>query len=478
MNRKARASDAGVVKRTPAVELDEDFSYVCDVTKAWQTKDGTRMIRGVASGVAEDRDGERVSARAIAKMGSTSLAGGAVKLTSSHQQDWMTEIGDVTLLAHDAENDELIYEAALPPEGQDAIADKAWRKMTVEGARLGTSIGGKLRKAYFELVDTAKGPGGKPRQRKVLDDIDLRHICLTATPSYRGTFAEAIAKTFTGDVTDAEFVDADPADELVDAEAIAKAAKPPVKPPVDDQAADADAPDQDAETDADAPAQPAAATGDTADDESSDAEDAKTLPEAKRHLACPNCGHEFAAPLPATDPGAEQQTDTDQDRGETRKSQETTMDTIQKTLDAIRALATEGAEAVEKTETEAPAADVAKTEPEAVETDAAAEVEKTETEGDDVLKMVAASHRHNGERMDAIESGIAAGFDTVAKAVQGLAEQLAARPQGRKSVARVLPPAGEVEKTATETDDVAKQVADADGPLEALKVLNAARGIR
>lgn len=475
MNRTARASDAGVVKRTPAVELDEDFSYVCDVTKAWQAKDGTRMIRGVASGVAEDRDGERVSARAIAKMGATSLAGGAVKLTSSHQQDWMTEIGDVTLLAHDAENDELVYEAALPPEGQDPIADKAWRKMTVEGARLGTSIGGKLRKAYFELVDTTKGPGGKPRQRKVLDDIDLRHICLTATPSYRGTFAEAIAKTFTGDAVDAEFVDADPADELADADAIAKAAKPPV----DDQAADADAPDQDAETDADAPAQPAAATGDTADDESSDAEDAKTLPEAKRHLACPNCGHEFAAPLPATDPGAEQQTDTDQDRGETRKSQETTMDTeIQKTLDAIRALANEGAEAVEKTETEAaPAADVEKTETEPAAA-ADVEVEKTETEGDDVLKMVAASHRHNGERMDAIESGIAAGFDTVAKAVQGLAEQLAARPQGRKSVARVLPPAGEVEKTATETDDVAKQVADADGPLEALKVLNAARGIR
>jgi hypothetical protein len=462
------------VKRTPTIEVNEDFSYVCDVTKAWQTKDGTRMIRGVASGVAEDRDGERVSKRAIAKMSATPLAGGAVKLTSSHQQDWMTEIGDVTLLAHDAEHDELIYEAALPPEGTDPIADKAWRKLTVEGARLGTSIGGKLRKAYFELVDTAKGPKGAPaRRRKVLDEIDLRHICLTATPSYRGTFAEAIAKTFTGDVDEASLFDADPADELADAEAIAKAA-PPMQ---GDDDAD-DRADGDTKAAPDAPGdQPAAGTADTSEQapgESTDAEDAQNLPMAKRHLACPNCGHEFAAELPSTDTATEPTTDTDQDQGDARKSQETTMDTIQKTLDAIRELAESGAEAVEKTETpEAPAADVEKT-----ETETPAGVEKTETEGDDVLKMVAASHRHNVERIEAIEAGVKAGFETVAKAVQGLADQLAARPVGRKSVARVLPPAAEVEKTATETDDVAKQVEDAPDALSALKALNAARGIR
>ena len=453
------------MKRTPTIEVNEDFSYVCDVTKAWQAPDGTRMIRGVASGVAEDRDGERVSARAIAKMAAVPTAGGAVKLTSSHQQDWMTEIGDVVKLAHDAEHDELLYEAALPPEGQDPIADKAWRALTIEGKRLGTSIGGKLRKAYFELVDTAKGPSAKPRRRKVLDEIDLRHICLTQTPSYRGTFAEAVAKSFDPDrrFEDADFsLDEDRVDELAEAEAIAKAAPP----------TDADQAPEDEQQDA-----PPAATGDTADQapaapgETTDAQDAQTLPEAKRHLACPNCGHEFAAPLPATDSAQEPTTDTpdSDDEGEARKSKETTMD-LSKTLDAIRELA--NAADVEKTEDAPAAAEVEKTEAETVE------VEKTDVAEADVLKMVAASHRANTERIDAIETGIKSGFEVVAKAVQELAERVSAQPQGRKSVARVLPPAGEVEKTATETDDVAKQVEEAPDALSALKALNAARGIR
>ena len=456
------------MKRTPTIEVNEDFSYVCDVTKAWQTADGRRMIRGVASGVAEDRDGERVSARAIAKMAATPLAGGAVKLTSSHQQDWMTEIGDVVVLKHDAEHDELIYEATLPPEGEDPIADKAWRALTIEGKRLGTSIGGKLRKAYFELVDAAKGPDGssKPRRRKVLDEIGLRHICLTQSPSYRGTFAEAVAKSFDPDqrFEDSDFtVDEDLSAELADAEAIAKAA-PPAK---DDEDA-APAPSADAAPDAEGDA-PAAGTGDTAEQangETTDAEDAQNLPEAKRHLACPSCGHEFAAPMPATDGGLDSPT-TDTDGGETRKSKETTMDAIEKTLSAIRELAEQG---VEKTETE-PTGDVEKTEPET------AAVEKTETPAvdADVLKMVAASHRHNGERMDAIEAGIASGFELVSKTLKGLVEQLNAQPQGRKSISRVIPPAAEVEKTAAETDDVAKT---AETPLEALKALNAERGIR
>src|SRR4051794_29926076 len=216
------------MKRTPTIEVNEDFSFLAPITKAYKSPTGERVIRGVASGVAEDRDGERVSARAIAKMAATPTAGGAVKLTSSHTQDWATEFGDVRLLEHDAANDELIYEAVLPPAGEDPIADKAWKAMTVEGRPLGVSIGGKLRKAYFELVDAAKGPGGKPRRRKVLDEIDLRHIMLTANPSYRGTFAQAVAKSFTGEapaLDAAEWEAVDPAAELADAAAIAKAAK-------------------------------------------------------------------------------------------------------------------------------------------------------------------------------------------------------------------------------------------------------------
>lgn len=460
------------MKRTAAIELDEPFEFVCDVTKSWEDPaTGERFIRGVASGVAEDRDGERVSARAIAKMAAQPTAGGQIKLTSSHQQDWATEIGDVVVLKHDADSDELIYEAKLPPAGEDPIADKAWFALTKQGKKLGASIGGKLRKAYFELIEAAKGPGGRPRQRKVLDDIFLRHICLTETPSYRGTFSEAVAKTFTGEPgDDAEWVDEDPTVEAADAaEILAKAA-----PPRDDDEDDAQqAPDQDAETDADAPAQPPAATGDTAEQES-DAQAAAQLPEAKRHLACPNCGHEFAADLPSTDTGEDDTTsnDNDEDDAQARKShtQETTMDRTDETLAKIRALADDEPE-VAKTDEPAPEAEAAP--------EPAAEVAKTDApEADDVLKLVAASHRHNESAIAELREQTASGFEAVVKAVNELADRVAKQPTGRRSVARVLPEPGEVEKTATESDDVDKQVDEAPDAFTALKALNAARGIR
>src|SRR5206468_1483955 len=114
---------------------------------------------------------------------------GAVKLTSSHVQDWSTEFGVAKTLTHDREHDELLVDCELPPEGIDPIADKAWRAMTVEGRQMGFSIGGKLRKAFYELADGGVGKGGKVRRRKVLDDIALRHVMLTENPSYRQSFA-------------------------------------------------------------------------------------------------------------------------------------------------------------------------------------------------------------------------------------------------------------------------------------------------
>ncbi len=449
------------MKRTPSVDVDKTFSVDASITKTWQdAATGERYIRGVASGVEEDRDGERVSKRAIAKMAQQPTTGGSIKLTSSHQQDWATEIGDVTKLQHDAATDELIYEAKLPPEGEDPLADKAWRKLTKEGRQLGVSIGGKLRSAYFEMVEK----GGKgPRRRKVLDDVLLRHIALTDTPSYTRTFAQAVAKTFEPEqrFADADFFDeADDQEALDAAELVGKA----VKPPVDDEATDepTDAPSTPAEADEPTQDEPPAGTADDA--APSDAEEAQDLPMA-RHLACPNCGHEFAAELEANTPPDDQTDTPTEDDADARKSQETHMDP-QETLAKIRALA-DGE------------ADVAKTEETPVAEAVVVEVEKTEAadedELSDVMKMLAASHAHGETRIDSLTAATQAGFETIAKAVQGLQEMVAGLPQGRKSTARVLPPTGEVEKTATDTDtDVEK----AETALDALKALNAARGIR
>lgn len=471
------------MKRTASITLDEDFTHDCHVSKAWQDpRTGERMIRGVASGVLEDRDGERVSARAIQKMATQPTGGGAIKLTASHQQDWATEFGDVVTLAHDREHDELVIDAKLPPAGVDPIADKAWRAMTVEGKQLGFSIGGKLRKAYFELIDTAKGPDGRPRRRKVLDDILLKHVALTEKPSYRQSFAEAVAKSYTG--PDADGLEVYEFDDVP----VGKA-KPDEDEPVDDQdpapapdpAADAPADPAPAAATAEAPA-PGDPDGDAADPTAPDPQDAdgdgdvsdaeanQDLPKATRHLACPHCGHEFAADLPGDDPSTDPSTDTTNpdDDAQARKShQETDMDPMQETIEKIRALADD---AVAKTE---PDSD---TEPEAPEVVEAPEVGKTadaeDEPMDDVLKLVAASHRHSEARIEKLAAETNAAIGEVNKAVTALAEALLRRPQGRQSKAAVLPHHGEVEKSATESDDVQKRIDDAPDLTSALKVLN------
>lgn len=445
------------MKRTETITVDAPFTVDCEITKAWEGGNGRRFLRGVASGVAEDRDGERVSARAIAKMAATPLVGGSIKLLAgTHEQDWTAEIGDITKLEHDSETDELIVETELDPH--DPLAQKAWRQMTVEGKRLGFSIGGKLAKAYFELVDTTKGPGaGRARKRRVLDDILLKHVTLTQRPSYSVSLAQAVAKTFTDegpavdDTTawrdEAEGVErADAEQVLRDAlDQVAKARKPDEdEPPADDpgqqpvQPADGeDTPSQDED------AEPAAATGTTdqnPSDEPSDAEDAAQLPMA-RHLSCPHCGHEFAAPMP------DDQADTPPDDAEARKStiKETTMASTnaEETLAKIRAMVagTEEPPPVEKVAEEPPPAE-----------EGLSEVEK----------LVAASHQANETRIGALEENVKGSFAALSDQVQKLTDAITGGGgTGRRSTARTPTNTG-VEKPDV-TGTVGKTAKDLDG---------------
>lgn len=398
--------------RSPDFEVEKDFSYAVDVSKAWQEKDGRRFIQGVASGIAEDQDGERVSKNAISKMASQ-VAGGGVKLTSRHQQDWDTEIGDVVKAFHDPETDELVIKTELPPEGQDPIADKAWNMVTKQGVKLGFSIGGKLKKAFYEVTDTNK-------RRKVLDEILLRHVCLTKTPSYAGSFAEAVAKSFN---EDEGIVDEDAFYDVPDDE-VEKGVGP----------SDTSQPSSTGDDNAGSREDGGSPTKDVDDP---DKDEPKLDKSPERHLACPNCGHEFAADLPVE--GEEQAPDTDSegeddDNDSTKKSVEQENDmpkSLRETLDELNAF-------VAKSET--PEVEVEKTEPEAVE------VEKTDdTIDNEVLKTVAAAKKMTDERLESLEASLGEAFGTVAKAIKGLQETLLEQPQGRRSVARILPAKGEDE---------------------------------
>jgi hypothetical protein len=185
------------MKRTADATLDETFEYVGEIVKSYvDEQTGKRYIIGAASGLEEDKDGERVSKRAITGM-VNAVGGGEVKLTGgTHEQNWLTEIGDAVEAHIDPETDQFMVKTELPPEGTDPIADKAWTE--THRRKMGFSVGGKLRSAYFELTDLGK-------KRKVLDSIDLRHLCLTDKPAYQHSFAEAVAKTFDGNPSEDEF---------------------------------------------------------------------------------------------------------------------------------------------------------------------------------------------------------------------------------------------------------------------------------
>jgi hypothetical protein len=312
------------------------------------------------------------------------------------------------------------------------------------------------------------------KRRKVLDDIALRHVMLTEHPSYRQSFAEAVAKTFTGEApADDAFVEpVDLAAEQAEAAAIVAKAAPP-KPKASDDEPDGDekpdappaaAADAGPGADGDTTATPSPAGDEDADKdgEISDAEAAKGLPMATRHLSCPQCGHEFAADLPTEDvPSDTHRPDQDSDGDSAAKSHTEQETTVAKTeaeiLTSIRALVEAAPATVEKTAAPEPV------------------VEKTATEGGDVLKMLAASHQHAEDRIDGIEASLREDLGAVTKAIQGLGQLIAELPQGRKSVARVLPTRDELD------EDVSKSVntdpEKADTPQDAMKALNASRGV-
>lgn len=439
--------------RSPDVELDQHFDADFHITKAVR-ENGRMVIRGVANGLKEDRDGERVSRRALREFIAEGV--GIPLVTSVHRDDWDSKIGKVTSLAYDDSTDELIAEAEL--EAGDPMAEKAWSAVNKPGSRIGYSIGGKLRKAFHERTETGK-------RRKVLDSIRPRHLALTENPSYADSFAEAVAKTFTGDPpADSEFFEAD--------DDIAKDASSQVQSPGGGPTGDRNAGTKSANT----PSRDVNDQGskDKPDDDDDDTDDTKDLPKA-RHLACPNCGHEFAADLPADlmdNDTSRDETPGRDDTNAAKSAQETptTMpETIEDTLAKIRDLVSETDETAKTTDPDP--------EPEAATTDEPAA-------GDDVLKIVAASHRKSAEDIGELREQTAKGFESVVKAVTGLQEFVAELPLGRRSLARRGPSAPEGDTTdegvaksfdgEPEGESVEKRMEDADSPFAALKILNEA----
>lgn len=488
--------------RTDGVTFAEDeapdFSYTGEVTKAYVDENtGLRYIVGAATGIKEDRDGERVSKRAIAKMLDQINKGGVV-VTGSHQQDWMTTFGKTVAGELDPETDQMMVKTELPPEGVDPIADKAWTE--VNKRPLGWSIGGKLRGAYHELTEVGK-------KRKVLDAIDLRHLMLTENPSSTETFAQAVAKTFTGEPADDAFVDETVAKDTTgswtpggggnsgqDSETGGKRNAGSKKKPRKGMNVDDDG-----------------SEGDEEKDELEDDDDEGTVEPAERHMSCPQCGHEFAADIPVDMTPEEREQaderkdaledhvpgdkfgagDEDKDNGDgdgeepnadggkpeddddqeeekkppkgksTSKTKEAPVD-LEKRMNDLEATVAKIArgESPETPEKETPAA----------------EVEKTAGEGidKDVLRLVAVATGEVDDRVEKTRQELSEGFEILGKALMEVREAVGQLPTGRKSVshAQVLKSGKEGGSDADTVEKAIEELGEDASPTDILKAMN------
>ena len=170
------------------------FEFGADVQKAWVDKrDGEEVLlfEGLASTPSVDKQKEAMGAGAITKM----AAEAAVDIFNSHAPKAGEEIG-VTL------------QHTVTPEGGflvkgelfgDVQAARTIHQRMLTGKQYGLSVGGRAKAAHYELV--------KGERVRVIDDMELDHICVT--PPGRAinsdTWVSAVAKSMDGeDIPDAE----------------------------------------------------------------------------------------------------------------------------------------------------------------------------------------------------------------------------------------------------------------------------------
>lgn len=186
--------------------LPNQFKLVLPITKTYtQVVDGIvkRYLKGLASGIEEDRDGEQMNPTAILAF-AEAIKGGyidedgdwrQIELRNGHR----TEATDLVGYVIDAEVDDaynLWITAELEDEGI-AAADSLWKLLTEprkhgRPVKLGFSIMGYVEKAHQVWDDARK------RWKRVFDLISLREISTVSQPSYKpslGTVSATLAKS-------------------------------------------------------------------------------------------------------------------------------------------------------------------------------------------------------------------------------------------------------------------------------------------
>ncbi len=175
------------------VEAEGDFPFQFHIEKAEPIeKDGEFFVTGVASTLNIDHDNERMSKEALVQMANV-INEKSVPLRIEHQKSDEAIIGKV-YEAHVDERNQLWVKASL--DKSNAVSNLLYKSLK-EGVKLGLSVGGRVKKATRELVESA----GK--FIKTFYDIVLDEVSVTQRPANYDAwlFAKSIVKPG-GDVTE------------------------------------------------------------------------------------------------------------------------------------------------------------------------------------------------------------------------------------------------------------------------------------
>jgi hypothetical protein len=174
------------MERAP-VDMANRFKVVTYLSKAVVDDKGEWWLVGIASGPRLDRQNERCSPRALEMM-RQAIVSGQIPLRKSHMGDWDEEMG-------------FLREGTIDPAGDLEI--RVWLdkemdycqtlKRRIDGdpakgvapRKLGLSMGGRVTEWFLE-----PGPGGS--QVRVLDAVELDHVCVTSCPAYPGAMIDGL----------------------------------------------------------------------------------------------------------------------------------------------------------------------------------------------------------------------------------------------------------------------------------------------
>ncbi len=164
------------------VSQESKFAVTLPLVKAWQDDAGQMWVEGVASSTSLDRQRERMTRNAIAKMQQYQ----GIDLLPSHNAGPLEELG--TIEECWADNDSFRLKARL-----DETSPQAMRlfKRLAEGRQYSLSVGGRVTKAYWDFDAEARA------RIRHIDDVVLDHVAVcrprqAANPdTYLATLAKA-----------------------------------------------------------------------------------------------------------------------------------------------------------------------------------------------------------------------------------------------------------------------------------------------